>query len=70
MSVTVKMHEKLIKRMNLRKDTHKILKLMNSTIITLQAMCFFQTNMSILGISSNAIMGAVIIGALMIIGAK
>ena len=31
---------------------------------------FFQTNMSILGISSNAIMGAVIIGALMIIGAK
>ena len=70
MSVTVKMHEKLIKRMNLRKDTHKILKLMNSTIITLQAMCFFQTNMSILGISCNAIMGAVIIGALMIIGAK
>ena len=70
MSVTVKMHEKLIKRMNLRKDTHKILKLMNSTIITLQAMCFFQTNMLILGISSNAIMGAVIIGALMIIGAK
>ena len=70
MSVTVKMHEKLIKRMNLRKDTHNILKLMNSTIITLQAMCFFQTNMSILGISSNAIMGAVIIGALMIIGAK
>ena len=70
MSVTVKMHEKLIKRMNLRKDTHRILKLMNSTIITLQAMCFFQTNMSILGISSNAIMGAVIIGALMIIGAK
>ena len=46
MPVTVKMHGKLIKRMDLRKDTHKILKyggslkLINSTIITLQVMFF------------------------------